>query len=101
MERAHRRTIKSEQALAFEHATDDGLREILVVQDLGPAFQRCVRREDHWSQLTVTLVDGGTEPGSSPSNPAAKRQMTEETISMKLTWYGHSAFRIEAGGGGR
>src|SRR6185437_967682 len=27
----------------------------------------------------------------------AKRQMTEETISMKLTWYGHSAFRIERG----
>ena len=25
------------------------------------------------------------------------RQMTEETISMKLTWHGHSAFRIEAG----
>jgi L-ascorbate metabolism protein UlaG (beta-lactamase superfamily) len=23
--------------------------------------------------------------------------MTEETISMKLTWLGHSAFRIEAG----
>src|SRR5262245_42459851 len=23
--------------------------------------------------------------------------MTEEAISMKLTWYGHSAFRIEAG----
>jgi L-ascorbate metabolism protein UlaG (beta-lactamase superfamily) len=23
--------------------------------------------------------------------------MTEETISMKLTWYGHSAFRIEGG----
>ena len=23
--------------------------------------------------------------------------MTEEIISMKLTWYGHSAFRIEAG----
>jgi L-ascorbate metabolism protein UlaG (beta-lactamase superfamily) len=23
--------------------------------------------------------------------------MTEETVSMKLTWYGHSAFRIEAG----
>src|SRR3546814_14033613 len=23
--------------------------------------------------------------------------MTEETIPMKLTWYGHSAFRIEAG----
>jgi L-ascorbate metabolism protein UlaG (beta-lactamase superfamily) len=23
--------------------------------------------------------------------------MTEETISMKLTWHGHSAFRIEAG----
>src|SRR5215470_10150723 len=25
------------------------------------------------------------------------RQMTEETISMKLRWHGHSAFRIEAG----
>jgi len=23
--------------------------------------------------------------------------MTEETVPMKLTWYGHSAFRIEAG----
>jgi L-ascorbate metabolism protein UlaG (beta-lactamase superfamily) len=23
--------------------------------------------------------------------------MSEETIPMKLTWYGHSAFRIEAG----
>jgi L-ascorbate metabolism protein UlaG (beta-lactamase superfamily) len=23
--------------------------------------------------------------------------VTEETISMKLTWHGHSAFRIEAG----
>jgi L-ascorbate metabolism protein UlaG (beta-lactamase superfamily) len=23
--------------------------------------------------------------------------MTEEKIPMKLTWYGHSAFRIEAG----
>ena len=23
--------------------------------------------------------------------------MTEETIPMKLTWYGHSACRIEAG----
>lgn len=22
--------------------------------------------------------------------------MTKETISMKLTWYGHSAFRIKA-----
>jgi L-ascorbate metabolism protein UlaG (beta-lactamase superfamily) len=23
--------------------------------------------------------------------------MTEETIPMKLTWYGRSAFRVEAG----
>ena len=27
----------------------------------------------------------------------AKRRTTEETISIKLTWYGHSAFHIEAG----
>jgi glyoxylase-like metal-dependent hydrolase (beta-lactamase superfamily II) len=36
-----------------------------------------------------------------PSFPAktqpAKRQITQETIPMKLTWYGHSAFRIEVG----
>jgi hypothetical protein len=34
---------------------------------------------------------------SIPATFPAKRQMTEETISMKLTWHGHSAFRIEAG----
>jgi hypothetical protein len=34
---------------------------------------------------------------SIPATFPAKRQMTEETIPMKLTWYGHSAFRIEAG----
>ena len=27
----------------------------------------------------------------------AKRHITEETIPMKQTWHGHSAFRIEAG----
>ena len=26
-----------------------------------------------------------------------KRQITEETVPMQLTWHGHSAFRIEAG----
>jgi hypothetical protein len=26
-----------------------------------------------------------------------KRQITEETIPMKLSWHGHFAFRIEAG----
>jgi hypothetical protein len=26
-----------------------------------------------------------------------KRQITEETIPMKQTWHGHSAFRIDAG----
>jgi L-ascorbate metabolism protein UlaG (beta-lactamase superfamily) len=26
-----------------------------------------------------------------------KRQITKEIIPMKLTWHGHSAFRIEAG----
>jgi hypothetical protein len=32
-----------------------------------------------------------------PATFPAMRQMTEETIPMKLTWCGHSAFRIEAG----
>jgi len=34
---------------------------------------------------------------SIPAAFPAKRQMIEGTISMKLTWYGHSAFRIEGG----
>src|SRR5919106_1809177 len=42
-----------------------------------------------WHQMS----NGLSIPATSP----AKRQMTEETIPMKLTWYGHSAFRIEAG----
>jgi hypothetical protein len=37
----------------------------------------------------VTYVD--VERAFHPCN------MTEETIPMKLTWYSHSAFRIEAG----
>src|ERR687891_528249 len=42
-----------------------------------------------WHQMS----NGLSIPATSP----AKRQVTEETIPMKLTWYGHSAFRIEAG----
>jgi L-ascorbate metabolism protein UlaG (beta-lactamase superfamily) len=34
---------------------------------------------------------------SIPATSSAKRQMTQEKIPMKLTWYGHSAFRIEVG----
>ena len=34
---------------------------------------------------------------SIPATFPAKRQITEETIPMKLTWHGHSAFRIDAG----
>jgi len=29
--------------------------------------------------------------------PSGLRQITKERIPMKLTWHGHSAFRIEAG----
>src|SRR5204863_819948 len=31
------------------------------------------------------------------ADETAKRQSTKETIPMKLTWLGHSTFRIEAG----
>jgi len=34
-------------ALPPEHAIDDGLGEILVVEDPAPCFQRLIRREDH------------------------------------------------------
>jgi len=42
------------------------------------------------TQMDVLRFAAGLEQGNA-------RQMTEETISMKLTWHGHSAFRIEAG----
>ena len=34
---------------------------------------------------------------SIPATSSAKRQITQENIPMKLTWYGHSAFRVESG----
>src|SRR5262249_33450591 len=41
--------------------------------------------------LQVRRVNGPCERCS------VKRHITEETIPMKQTWHGHSAFRIEAG----
>ena len=41
--------------------------------------------------LHVRRVNGPCERCS------VKRHITEETIPMKQTWHGHSAFRIEAG----
>ena len=43
--------------------------------------------------LGIRCRTGFSIPATSP----ATRQVTEETIPMKLTWYGHSAFRIGAG----
>jgi hypothetical protein len=42
------------------------------------------------------MKSAGKQLGRSLTFPA-KRQITKETIPMKLTWLGHSAFRIEAG----
>src|SRR5260370_25943891 len=42
------------------------------------------------------MKSGGKQVGRKLAFPA-KRQSTKETIPMKLTWLGHSAFRIEAG----
>jgi hypothetical protein len=42
------------------------------------------------------MKSAGKQLGRELTFPA-KRQITKETIPMKLTWHGHSAFRIEAG----
>jgi len=42
-------------ALPPEHAIDDGLGEILVVEDPAAWFQRLIGREDHGAMPTVTL----------------------------------------------
>jgi hypothetical protein len=62
-----------------------------VLGDQKALFHLRFRETTHgpWHQMS----NGLSIPATSP----ATRQMTEETISMKLTWYGHSAFRIEAG----
>jgi hypothetical protein len=46
----------------------------------------------------LSNVEGN--PGRISLNGGCKlssKEITEETIPMKLTWYGHSAFRIEVG----
>lgn len=57
MEGSHRGPIEPEQAAALEHAIDDGLREVVVMQDAAPGVQRLVRREDHRAAPTMPFVD--------------------------------------------
>ena len=57
MERADRWSIEPEQTPALEHAIDDRVCEVLVVQDAPPALQRLVRRKDHRPVAAMPLVD--------------------------------------------
>ena len=57
MEGAHRRSIEPQETSALEHAIDDRLGQILVVEHSPPRFQRFVRREDHRPMPAMTLID--------------------------------------------
>lgn len=50
-------TIQPHESAALEHAIDDGLREILIVQHMASGLQRFIRREDHRPVPTMPLVD--------------------------------------------
>ena len=57
MQRPDRGSIEAYQAPALEHAIDDRLPEILVMQDAAPCLQCLVRGEDHRAMPTMPLVD--------------------------------------------
>jgi len=54
---AHRWAIQLKQASALEHAIDDRLREIFVVQHMPPGGERLVGGEDHRAPALVSIVD--------------------------------------------
>ncbi len=58
MFRAYRRTVEAQQAAPFEDAIDDGLGQIVVVEDGAPlALRVLVRGEDHGALADVAVVD--------------------------------------------
>lgn len=57
MQRPDRRPVQSDQTTPLEHAIDDGLGEVLVVQDAAPAFKGLIGGEDHGASAPVPLVD--------------------------------------------
>ena len=57
MEGADRGSIEPQKTTALEHAIDDGVGEVFVVQHATPRFQRFVGGEDHRTVPPMALVD--------------------------------------------
>ncbi len=57
MKRPDRGAVESQEAAALEDPVDDGLGQVIVVQDAAPRAQRLVGRKDHRPAATMPLVD--------------------------------------------
>ncbi len=56
-----RRSVEAKEATALEDAVDDGIGEIVVVQDVAPALRVLVGGEDHRPAADVAIVDDVVE----------------------------------------
>jgi hypothetical protein len=50
-------SIERKQAAALKDAVDDGMREIVIVQDVSPGGERLVGGEDHGASAPMPVVD--------------------------------------------
>lgn len=50
-------SVEAQETAAIEDSVDDGVSEIVVVQDLAPALRMLVGREEHGAPANVALVD--------------------------------------------
>lgn len=57
MQGSDRRSVQAKQAAALKDAVDDGLGQVVIVEDASPRFQGLVGREDHGASTPVSLVD--------------------------------------------
>lgn len=56
MAAADRGPTEADEAASLEDAVDDGLGEVVVVQDLAPSLERLLGGEDHRALPKVSLV---------------------------------------------
>ena len=54
---AHRGPVKREQSAALEDAINDGVGQVVIVQDAAPRRECLVGREDHRALLAMAIID--------------------------------------------
>jgi hypothetical protein len=54
---SHRRAIQGEEATALEHAIDNRVCEVFIMQHASPLVQRFIRGEDHRAFLAMPIID--------------------------------------------